>query len=366
METKKLSDLFIAIDPNPAIAEATLKIAKSNITVPQIELDGMKVYDRIVIPTDKPIRKNEKGETTNFTRSGGTGTRDESLVGSFEKGIDLTKFPPRLIKIGEDEQGDDIYELFCGWGRSEIFEVLDYRFWIYDVYEVDTEKGNKFQMNAEDIKEDAALADNGFAASKPLKKADYIKALKKRIRSLELSDNEEGRNTLKEWLKTVTNCVSKATANDYVTDAFLQLAQEDGNLESVKPDQVKSAAMQINPRLMVLNTTDCVNDTTGKVGNTQRLARLLHPAAKQYNATKKPVEFVLHNSTCTSHEMIDRQNQGAQDMLDQVWKDISKMVGISMSKGGENPFKANYVYNQKIGSKGCNTIQSFNQYEWNN
>lgn len=360
METKKLSDLFIAIDANPAAAEAMLKIAKSQITVPQIELDGMKVVDRIVLPTDKPIRKNKKGETTNFTRSGGTGTRDESLVGSFEQGIDLTKFPPRLTKIGEDK-----YELFGGFGRSEIFKELDYKFWIYDVYEVDTKNRNKFQMNAEDIKEDAALADNGFAASKPLKKADYLRALKKRIRSLELSDNEEGRNTLKEWLKTVTNCVSKTTATDYVNDAFLQLAQEDGNLESVKPDQVKSAAMQINPRLMVINTTDCVN-ANGKVGNTQRLARLLHPAAKQYVATKKPVEFVLHNSTCTSHEMIDQQNQGAQAMLDEVWKDISKMVGISMSKGGENPFKANYVYNQKIGSKGCNTIQSFNQYEWTN
>ena len=365
MEPKKLSDLFIEIDSNPAIAEATLKIAKSQITVPQIELDGMEVVDRIVLPTDKPIRTNAKGETTNDTRVSGTGTRDESLIGSFEQGIDLTKFPPRLIKIGEDEQGNDIYELFGGWGRSEIFEVLDYRFWIYDVYEVDTEKGNKFQMNAEDIKEDAALADNGFAASKPLKKADYIKALKKRIRSLELSDNEKGRETLKAWLKTVTNCVSKATANDYVTDAFLQLAQEDGNLESVKPDQVKSAAMLINPRLMILNTTDCVN-SQGKVGNTQRLARLLHPAAKQYNATKKPVEFVLHNSTCTSHEMIDDQNQGAQDMLDEVWKDISMMVGTSMAKGGENPFKANYVYNQKIGTKGCNTIQSFDKYEWTN
>ena len=360
MEPKKLSDLFIEIDSNPAIAEATLKIAKSQITVPQIELDGMKIYGRIVIPTDKPIRKNEKGETTNFTRSGGTGTRDESLVGSFEQGIDLTKFPPRLTKIGEDE-----YELFGGFGRSEIFKELNYEFWIYDVYKVDTRNANKFQMNAEDIKEDAALADNGFAASKPLKKADYLKALKKRIRSLELSDNEEGRETLKEWLKTVTNCVSKTTANDYVNDAFLQLAQEDGNLESVKPDQVKSAAMLINPRLMILNTTDCVN-SQGKVGNTQRLARLLHPAAKQYNATKKPVEFVLHNSTCTSHEMIDDQNQGAQDMLDEVWKDISMMVGTSMAKGGENPFKANYVYNQKIGTKGCNTIQSFDKYEWTN
>ena len=139
METKKLSDLFIAIDANPAAAEAMLKIAKSQITVPQIELDGMKVVDRIVLPTDKPIRKNKKGETTNFTRSGGTGTRDESLVGSFEQGIDLTKFPPRLTKIGEDK-----YELFGGFGRSEIFKELDYKFWIYDVYEVDTKNRNKF------------------------------------------------------------------------------------------------------------------------------------------------------------------------------------------------------------------------------
>ncbi len=358
METKKLSDLFIEIDKNPAAAEAMLKIAKSQITVPQIELDGMEVVDRIVLSTDKPIRTNAKGETTNDTRVSGTGTRDESLIGSFEQGIDLTKFPPRLTQIGEDE-----YELFGGFGRSEIFKELDYQFWIYDVYKVDTGNANKFQLNAEDIKEDAALADNGFAASKPLKKADYLRALKKRIRSLELSDNEEGRETLKAWLKTVTNCVSKTTANDYVNDAFLQLAQEDGNLESVKPDQVKSAAMQINPRLMVINTSDCVSPN-GKVGNTQRLARLLHPAAKQYNATKKPVEFVLHNSTCTSHEMIDQQNKGAQAMLDQVWKDISMMVGTSISKGGENPFKANYVYNQKKTTKGCNTIQSFDEHEW--
>ena len=60
--------------------------------------------------------------------------------------------------------------------------------------------------------------------------------------------------------------------------------------------------------------------------------------------------------------MIDEQNQGAQAMLDEVWKDISKMVGTSMAKGGENPFKANYVYNQKKTTKGCNTIQSFDEH----
>ena len=119
------------------------------------ELDGLKYVERIVLRTDQPIRTDKNGNTLNPTRVAGTGSRDQSLYGSFEKGIDVRELPPKVLKTNEG------FILFGGFGRSQIFEDLNYRFWIYDVYQNDTSALNNLQSGISDALEDASISDNG-------------------------------------------------------------------------------------------------------------------------------------------------------------------------------------------------------------
>ena len=68
----------------------------SRIPEPEV-VDGMEFIERKVLKTTVPNKKNKRGETQNLARQSGTGKRDETLLGSFEKGIDTREMPPKLI-----------------------------------------------------------------------------------------------------------------------------------------------------------------------------------------------------------------------------------------------------------------------------
>ena len=353
--------------PADAAAQQQLFLGIENkeppLLIPSEELHGLRHIERKCVRLSDITTKDTFGQTLNNTRTGGTGTRDESLLGSLEKGIDISKFPPRVLK---NESG---LTLFGGFGRFEIFDELNYKYWIIDIYEEDVASRTEFQFTTQDVKAHGALADNAFTAAKALKKADWLRAFQNVIKSYEenkgvkLVNNESGIETLNSWLKTIPNCLTKQQSTDYINDAFLSSMQE-GVLESVKPDKVKRAALDVDKNLIVLNTADAGNKD-GSVGNKQRLIRTLGAAAKRFvKSGGKTQEYVLHNGTCTSHEEIDYQNSLTQAMIDEVYEDLKKMVLLAEYTGNKQPLKATHVYNQKIGTKGCNTIQSFSEYNW--
>ena len=58
---------------------------------------GMRFVDRVILPVTETLRKNSKGESFNDCRLGGDDERDDSLIASFEKGICIREYPPRVV-----------------------------------------------------------------------------------------------------------------------------------------------------------------------------------------------------------------------------------------------------------------------------
>jgi hypothetical protein len=111
--------------------------------------------------TTSTPNEEQTGETQNLARQAGTWKRDETLLGSFEKGIDIREMPPKLI----NEDGH--LSLYGGYGRAAIFDELGYPVWVYDIYEYDESTRNSLQTTDLEVLEDAAISDNGSAKSKP-------------------------------------------------------------------------------------------------------------------------------------------------------------------------------------------------------
>ena len=125
----KKKQYFRTIPKDASDQQALLqKIVDEGLLPEPEETDGLVFVERIVLFTNQAIRKNSKGETQNPTRTAGTGSRDQTLVGSFQKGIDIREMPPKVIKC------DLGLKLYGGFGRHEIFDDLEYEVWIYDVY----------------------------------------------------------------------------------------------------------------------------------------------------------------------------------------------------------------------------------------
>ena len=125
----KKKQYFRSIPKDASDQQALLqKIVDEGLLPEPEETDGLVFVERVVLFTNQAIRKNSKGETQNPTRTAGTGSRDQTLVGSFQKGIDIREMPPKVIKC------DLGLKLYGGFGRHEIFDDLGYEVWIYDVY----------------------------------------------------------------------------------------------------------------------------------------------------------------------------------------------------------------------------------------
>jgi hypothetical protein len=299
---------------------------------PGEEIDGMKLIDRVILDTSIPNMKNHRGESKNIGRVGGTGKRDESLLGSFEKGIDVRQSLPKLILDNNQ------YNLYGGYGRANIFADLKYNFWAYDVYVYDDLTRNNLQSNNLEVLEDAAISDNGTIAPKPATKSDYVAILVRRIR-----DHGWDYDRCIEWFSTIEHSLTRKKVVDYVNDS-IRTEMADGRIEWLKEHEVNQIAVNYDPNMIVLNTSDCER------GNNQRFIRTARTMMRSYyNSGGETQNYCLWNSQAFSHENIDDAHKASQKIMNDFVEDCCKFVG-AMSLYGTKPCVASKVIYQKIGS----------------
>ena len=299
---------------------------------PEEQVDGMRFLDRKILLTSVPNRKNKRGETQNLARKAGTGKRDETLLGSFEKGIDIREMPPKLI----NEDGH--LSLYGGYGRAVIFEELGYKVWVYDIYEYDESTRNSLQTTDLEVLEDAAISDNGSAKSKPAEKSDYIGILIRRIK-----DHGWDRDQMTEWFNSIEHCLTKRQVADYVTAAIREEMAE-GRIEWFKEHEIAQIVANYDPSLIILNTTDA------EKGNNQRFIRTVRTMMRSYiNSGGVTQSYCLWNSQACSHEGIDDSHIAAENIMNEFVDEcleFSAAVNFFKTKACE-PQK---VIFQKIGS----------------
>lgn len=303
----------------------------SRIPAPE-QADGMRFVERKVLTTSTPNKKNKRGETQNLARQAGTGKRDETLLGSFEKGIDVREMPPKLI----NEEG--YLSLYGGYGRASIFDELGYSVWVYDIYEYDESTRNTLQTNDLEVLEDAAISDNGSAKSKPAEKSDYVGILVRRIKA-----HGWNRDQMVEWFNHIEHCLTKRQVAEYITSAIRQETAE-GRIEWFKEHEINQIVANFDPSLIVLNTTDA------EKGNNQRFIRTARSMMRSYvNSGGKTQGYCLWNSQASSHEGIDDAHVAAENIMNEFVDEcleFAAAVNFFKTKACE-PQK---VVFQKIGS----------------
>lgn len=280
----------------------------SRIPEPEV-VDGMEFIERKVLKTSIPNKKNKRGETQNLARQSGTGKRDETLLGSFEKGIDTREMPPKLI----NEDGH-LY-LYGGYGRAAIFEELGYSAWIYDNYKFNQSKRNSLQSTNVEVLEDAAISDNGSAKSKPAQKSDYVSILVRRIR-----DHGWNRDQMEAWFANIEHCLTKRQVTEYITSA-IRTETAQGRIEWYNEKEINKKVLNEDPSLIILNTTDA------EKGNNQRFIRTLWSMMDSYvQSNGKTQSYCFWNSQACSHEDIDDAHFAAENLMNEYVSDILKFA----------------------------------------
>mgnify|MGYP001382909255 CR=1 FL=1 len=293
--------------------------------------EGMRFVDRIVLPITQPLRKNSKGESYNDCRIGGDADRDDSLIASFEKGICIREYPPRVVNG----------KLFAGYGRSPIFEICKYPVWVYDIFE---------WIEKEDtlLAENAAASDNGRPSSKQMTKSDYVSILVRRIQK-----NGWDRKRCQKWFDDeIDHNIGKKGTYVYITDAFKEVIAS-GHVEWYVKPNVDQRLKEFNDKNK-LNTL-LLNTTAADKGNDQRFMRTLLSSMKQYiDSDGDPVEYVTWMSKPLNGVELDDAEKGLIDkIIPDVVKTIQEFTVILDYKlnrdPSHKPFECSYRLNQKRG-----------------
>lgn len=323
--SKKINKFFHQVPQTGEIAD--WKQIIDALPEPDMEVDGMSFVQRVIKSTAEPNRKNANNATQNVARVAGTGTRDETLLGSFEKGIDIREMPPKIVDNS----------LYGGYGRHEIFDELKYKFWVYDEYEFCEECRNELQKSNLDVLEDAAISDNGNVKSKPATKADYVALLVKRIQNYKWN-----RDQMKSWFDSIDHCLTKATVKDYISAAIKQ-EKASGCVEWLPIHSVEQCVAKECPNITILNTTNA------EKGNNQRFVRTLPALMNAYISTQgKTQEYCLWNSQAESHQELDNSAKAMTEIMNDSIELILKFAAAHNFYGTE-PCKATKRITQKIG-----------------
>ena len=346
----KKKQYFRSIPKDASDQQALLqKIVDEGLLPEPEETDGLVFVERVVLFTNQAIRKNSKGETQNPTRTAGTGSRDQTLVGSFQKGIDIREMPPKVIKC------DLGLKLYGGFGRHEIFDDLEYEVWIYDVYRECVDTRNELQTGIDDVLEDASISDNGSFKSKPATKDDYVNILTKRI-------NTQGWDTKKceQWFESIEHCLNDKQISEYIKTAQLR-DKADGVIEGIPQKTASSIVKNFDPKLALLNVTDAEN------GNLQRLLRMIPAIMNGYiNSRGKTQELCAFHTAVPSHEAIDTSILAGQEIIDDLLE-LFEEFDIARKFYKTKPCELTKVLYQKIGTKNNNqvrTVVDFKDYDW--
>lgn len=321
---------------------------------PEKELDGMAFKERVILLTNSPNKKNPvDNSNTNVARNGGTGNRDSSQIGSFSQGIIPKEKPPRTLWDEKTQQD----HLWGGFGRSETFAELGYKYWVYDRYSYDSSTRNKFQKSDLDVLEDQAISDNGTPASKPPSKNDYLGILVRRI-----EENGWDKDDCMGWFDTVNHCLTKEQIRDYSTDA-IKRHKALGRIEWFKENEVKQEISASAAETIILNTAN------GHKGNTQRFLRTLPSSMKAYIESQgSPQEYTFWNSNASSHEELD----DSHSMIDRYMKDLPELmvdfVEIYRFKSkfdkSHRPFIPKNQINQKITGEASDYLGKVIEYDY--
>lgn len=293
--------------------------------------EGMEYVGRFILPVTEPLRKNSKGESYNDCRIGGDEERDDSLIASFEKGICIREYPPRMVDG----------KLFAGFGRSPIFDICGYPFWVYDVFK---------WIKQEDtlLAENAAASDNGRPSSKQMTKSDYVSILVRRIR-----DHNWDKDRCKKWFEDeIDHNIGKKGVSSYITDAIKQVTAL-GHVEWPNKSSVDQILQDFNDNNK-LNTL-LLNTTAADKGNDQRFMRILLLAMKQYIASKgDPVEFVTWMSKPLNGVELDDAEEGLMNKIIpnvvETLRHFSVILEFKLKEDpSHKPFKHSYRLTQKRG-----------------
>ena len=346
----KKKQYFRSIPKDASDQQALLqKIVDEGLLPEPEETDGLVFVERVVLFTNQAIRKNSKGETQNPTRTAGTGSRDQTLVGSFQKGIDVREMPPKVIK------SDKGLKLYGGFGRHEIFDELEYEVWIYDVYRESASTRNELQADLGDVLDDASISDNGSFKSKPATKEDYVRILVKRIKS-----QGWGTEKCEQWFDSIEHCLNEKQISEYIKTAQLR-DKADGVIEDVAQKTASSIVKNFDPKLALLNVTDAEN------GNLQRLLRMIPAIMNGYmNSKGRTQELCAFHTATPSHEAIDKSILAGQDIIDEFF-DLIGDFEVARNFYKTKPCELTKVLYQKIGTKNNNqvkTVVDFKDYDW--
>ena len=317
-KTKSSKEFFHVIPPTQDDSRWEEIIKEMNHYAPPEEVEGMVFFSREVLPVSKPVRRNgEDNSNLNLTRAT---NQDRDNLNTIEtRGINVTCYPPKTVvttKVLNKEPVDPIEEdLFGGYGRSEKFDELGIKFWVYDRYVPSTQFG-KMQNTLKDVCEDAGISDNGKVSSKAPTKEDYVDlSLRKMERNKTWGEQE-----LRLWYDSIDHALSSKQINAYITDAMRRKTAK-GRMEWYDQTQVKQQA-----KTQKLGKLIPINTDGAETGNRQRFERILIPMMKAYISDHETQKLCLHNTKVSNHQDYDLANQKMFNLVEEELELIFKFV----------------------------------------
>ena len=346
-ETKSPKDFFFQIPDTQDGWEEIIK--KMNLYAPPEKVEGMEFFSREVLPVSKPVRKSgDKNSNINLTRFSNP---DRDNLNTIEtKGINVTCYPPKTVittEVVNNEPVDPIEEdLFGGYGRSERFDELDIKFWVYDRYVPSSQFGT-MQKCLDDVLEDGGISDNGKVSSKAPSKQDYVG-----ISLLKMERYGWKELELRAWYDSIEHALNDTQITSYIKDA-IRIRNAQGRIEWKDQKYVKQQAKtQKLGKLIPLNT-DGAED-----GNRQRFERILIPAMKEYLKTHETQRLCLHNTKVSNHQDYDDANEA---MVDLIEEDLNLIVDFvdAWRVFKTKPIAVTHRVTEKIGEEVVGNIIDF-------
>jgi hypothetical protein len=291
-------------------------ITEMNHYAPPEKVEGMVFFSREVLPVSKPVRKSgEKNSSINLTRFSNPDRDNLNTIGT--RGLNVTCYPPKTVITTELVDGEPIdpieEDLFGGYGRSDKFDELDKKFWVYDRY-VPSDQFGVMQKCLDDVFEDGGISDNGKVSSKAPSKQDYVG-----ISLLKMERYGWKELELRAWYDSIEHALNDTQITAYIKDA-IRIQNAQGRIDWKDQKYVKQQAKtQGFGKLIPLNT-DGAED-----GNRQRFERILVPAMKEYLKTHETQKLCLHNTKVSNHQDYDDANEA---MVDLIQEDLDLIVNF--------------------------------------
>jgi len=312
---------------------------------------GVKFINRQIIQLDDIYIPAMKGDMFNSARKHGKNTiHIQNLANSLQQGIDYSKMPPVVRRCVRNVNGK-IYEweLVTGNHRLEAFRLLNFKEWVFDVYEFTASN----DLTLQDAISTFQLRENNFAPALSSTEDDVVNVISRLINngSRMIEPNEE---SIRDYVDEVCTYMHGNTKNKVIKNV-IRLLQKTG--QKVHRDFVTYTAQDVIDFIKGENLDIVVGgnfDHKRKEFGWSVLEGYPHEfvlnAAKKYAETGSKSYFTFHTYRPLDNQTVDDKREKMKTHLSSVEESLVKAVEYYQEKG-VFPWRVNGYLPQDIANK---------------